>query len=151
MKYKKKGVTLLELVLYMSISLVISLTAISIFTELRKVYFKSTEESINVNKIVEGFITIDNLAKDKELEKIEMKSNSLKFYYNGNLSYIVKEVIQDNDKLIIRYYIKQGDIYLSYGAPNDIIAEIEGFNVNKKGKLIYITIKKKGELYIKCI
>lgn len=151
MKYNKKGFTLLEILLYMSISLVILLIVTVVLKDIKQIYFKGIDKSINVNKIVEGFMIIDKLAKEDELIKVDMNSDSIKFYYTDEIGTLVKEIKKDGNKLIIKYYKKQGETYYSYGSPNDIIAGIEEFIVKKKGKLIYLSIKKEGELYIKCI
>lgn len=151
MKYSKKGSTLLEVLLYMSISLVISLMVTVVLMDVKQIYFKSIDKSINVNKIVEGFIIIDNLGKEEELIKVEINNDNIKFYYTNEIGTLVKELRKEENKLIIKYYKKQGETYITYGSPNDIIAGIEEFSAIKKGKLIYIKIKKEGEIYIKCI
>lgn len=83
MRYKKKGFTLLEFILYMSISLIITSIVIRVLMDTRQIYYKSLEESLNANNIVEGFITIDNIAKDESLIKIETMESNIKFYYEN--------------------------------------------------------------------
>ena len=162
MRYKKKGSTLIELLLYMSLSLVISLIGMKILLDTRQVYYKNLDESLNSNHISEGFIRIEEITKeedkDKILERIEVLPDSIKFYCNdyelkeAPKGKIIKELMKINDELVFVYHKKVNEDYIRLPTPiNTIMDNIEEFHVIKKGKLVYISVKRGGEVFIKCI
>ena len=151
MKYKKKGFTLLEVLVNISISTVVILIATNVLIDTVNIYYNNLNRNVEINSIVEGFISIDSIAKDDDMKEIMFLDDSVKFYYKNSEGQMIKELIKDNNDLIIRYYKMGGKVYYPYGPHNDIITNIEEFKVIKKEKLIYINVKKGGEIYTKCI
>ena len=56
---KSKGFTLLEIIIYMGLSLIICLIGYKVVMEVKNMYSKSIEESLSLNSVEEAFITID--------------------------------------------------------------------------------------------
>lgn len=151
MKYRKKGFTLLEILVYISVSSVVLIISTKVLIDTRYIFYSTINSIQNINGIENGFITIDSLVNDNQIRRIEADGNKVSLYYQTNEGQIIKQLIKDNNDLIIRYYKSNSQEYYPYTGHNDVISNIEDFKVIKKGKLIYLLIKKEGDTYIKSI
>jgi competence protein ComGC len=151
MKYRKKGFTLLEILAYLSISSVVLIISTKVLIDTRYIFFSSMNSIQNINCIESGLITIDSLVNDSQIKRIEANDNKVNLYYATNEGQIIKQLINDNNDLIIRYYKSNSQEFYPYTGHNDVISNIEDFKVIKKGKLIYLIIKKEGDTYIKSL
>lgn len=148
---KSKGFTLLEIVIYMGLSLIICLIGYKLVLQVKNIYLKSIEESLSLNSVEEAFITIDKFAREVEVIDISNINNKLvinKGYFTD--SYYEKRIIEGSEgNLLIKYYDSIGN--LDYTGKSTLITKISNFNVISKGKLIFITFKKGGVNYTKCL
>ena len=145
---KNKGFTIIECIAYLSISLMIVSIGVKLLMDSKKIFYMGIKENMSLNSIEEAFHMIDVMKIDN-FDEIngDVFKNKVIFYKNSSLE--KNELCKDNDNLIIKYYNAT-----SYSRPvskNLLLSNIENFEVKKKGKLIYIKIKKNGEEYVKCI
>ena len=148
---KSKGFTLLEIVIYMGLSLIICLIGYKLVMQVKNIYLKSIEESLSLSSVEEAFITIDKFAREVEVIDISNTNNKLvinKGYYTDD-SYEKRIIEESEGNLLIKYYDSKDK--LDYKGKSTLITNISNFNVISKGKLIFITLKKGGVTYTKCL
>ena len=145
---KNKGFTLIECITYLSISLIVVSIGIKLLIDSKKIFYTSIKENMNLNSIEEAFHMIDVMKIDHFYEITgDIEKNKIIFDKKGSLQ--KNELCTDKNDLIIKYYDYSG--YNKQISKNLLLSNIDNFKVKKKGKLIYIVIKKNGEEYIKCI
>lgn len=150
--YRKcNGFTLLEIVIYMGLSLVICLIGYKEVMQVKNIYLKSIEESLSINSVEEAFITIDKFAREIEVISISNINNKLVINkgHDTDDSYEKRIIEESEGNLLIKYYDSKN--ILDYKGRSTLIIKISDFNVISKGKLIYITFKKGGVIYTKCL
>lgn len=148
---KKKGISLLEILVYLSLSVVVILLTTSLYIKVQKNYYDNITENKNLNSIAEGLITIETMVKDEDVYKIESTNSNLKLYLISEGQSMIKEIKINNDRLMVYYYKLYYESYYLYGSPNVLIINIKEFYINKKGNLIYLNLKINNENYTKCI
>lgn len=150
--YKKsKGFTLLEIVIYMGLSLIICLISYKLVMQVKNIYLKSIEESLSLSSVEEAFITIDKFARENSEIEISNSKNKLvinKGCFTDN-SYEKRIIEESEGNLLIKYYDAKDE--LDYKSRNTLITKISNFKVISKGKLIFITFEKGGGIYTKCL
>ncbi|NLK95731.1 MAG: hypothetical protein GX275_11185 [Clostridiales bacterium] len=151
MKNKKRGISLLEILVYLFLSIIIISISTSIFIKIQETYYNSLLENKKLNSIVESFISIENMAKSEEVIKIECINNNVKIYCQNVDEIMVKELKLKDTSLIVNHYIYISGSYYTYGSPNTILLNVNDFSAVKKGNLIYLNLKINNEDYTKCI
>ena len=153
MKFKKKrGFTLVEAIVYIAIYTIISSIGIIILLNTRNIYYNTIDKRLASNSVNEAFITIDNIRKDSNEVLIDENSNTVSFKKKVNQTDFLLKIIQvEKQSVIIKYYTASSGNSLFYDTKNEIISDIDSFNVLQKGKLIYIKVSKKGREFIMCL
>lgn len=147
---KKKGFTLIEVIIYISLLIVVLDCAFSIFIYFYKDYKNNIKLNSHRAHIDEIWIFLEGKIKEANTYA-EVYNDSMRLKkYDKNLSLTNSsyEVIRLNgDKLIIEYY--RGN---TFQASNLIANNIEKFQVYRKDNLILIALtSKKGVIINKCI
>lgn len=147
---KKKGFTLIELIIYLALLIVILDCTFSVFLYFYKEHknsIKLNSHSAHIDEIwifLEGKIKEANTYAEVYNDSIRLK----KYDKNLSLTNSSYEIIRLNgDKLIIEYY--RGN---TFQASNLIANNIEKFQAYRKDNLILMTLtSKKGVIIYKCI
>lgn len=150
--YKKnKAFTLVEIVIYMGLSLIICFIGYKFVMNLKKIYSISMEESLSLNSVEEALITIDKFVSEDDVIDISNVDNKVVINKGNhtNVSYERRIIEASEGNLLIRYYDCKDK--LDYKGKSTLITKIDSFNVISKGKLIFITFKKGGVTYTKCL
>ncbi len=138
----KKGFTLIELMLVVSIIGMITSIQIVIMGRYMKIHrqeINSSRESFYIN---EAFIIIQHEIDDGKYIKIKNNNVIVIRSYKERFDYIKKD--------------KDSDIIISYGSEyvstsNNILKNIKDFKVEKDGQILYVSIEtKKGNVYRRC-
>lgn len=150
-KKKKKGITLIELIIAMSIDLIILSICFSIIT----VNYKNFKSLINYTKINssldDGVLTINRYLKTNMIEDIVIShdSDSITIKYRENHS---KEGTKDKEIYFEKNDKKVAIRNLGESKNNPILINIEIFDIIKKGKIYYLKIRNiNGEERIVCL
>ena len=146
---KKKGFILLEDVAYLTIYLMIVSMGCKLLLEVKNIYYESIKENMNMNCIEEAFHMID-VMKIEDFDEVYRENNKIIFFRKISSNVWEKNKISEfNNNLVIEYYdIKNSN---RPSNRNTILTKIDNFEVKKKGKLIYLTVERKGEKFTKCL
>ena len=143
---KRKGMTILETVMYLSISAIIIFATLIVMISMVKKADEENKTSFRVNKLYSTLNSIEKFVNFKRAKKVEYKFGFL-FFFD----------ITNNSKCAIN---EQGGAlkFTRDGAPlyfmnkESCSTEVKSFECNIKGNLLYINIKlKTGEMMKKCI
>lgn len=144
---KKSGITIIESLVYVFLTTMILAQGISMFISLYKSYKESEKETIKYNRDQNFFVNLDSVISEGGYEKISVEDNNLLFFST--------EKRVDPDKIVKSYDGKVAVRYMSVygsGSVNVMIKDIDGLEIRKKGKLIYLIMRDKdGKEFIKCI
>lgn len=153
MKFKKKrGFTIVEAIVYIAIYTIISSLGIIILLNTRNIYYNTIDKRLASNSVNEAFITIDNVRKDSTEVSIDENNNTVSFKKKVNQTDFLLKILQvEKQSVIIKYYTASSGNSLFYDTKNEIISDIDSFNVLQKGKLIYIKVSKRGREFIMCL
>ncbi|CDI49732.1 prepilin-type N-terminal cleavage/methylation domain-containing protein [Clostridium tetani] len=140
----KKGFTLIETIIAVSISFVILLWGVKFLGTYTRIYKDTGYRYLQEFYINEAFIFIEE--KVKEAEEVQIYTDnkgekSIQLKFEGENNYIRKK----EGKLVISYY--------KFNSPrnNNIILELEEFKLEQVNNLMYVTIKnKRGKGYTRC-
>lgn len=147
---KHKGFTLVECVVYMFLSVIIMIMAFKILFSSSNIFMETINKSIYINSINEGFLNMDRLIMDEKVVKISSDEDKIILYIGNEKGiYEIQEISRIDNNLVIKYF----DIrdFTNYTTRNTIVYSIDDFKVKGKGRLLYIAIKKGGNVYRKCI
>lgn len=149
----KGGFSLIEIITYLMIFTICIAISTSVYLETRMVYESVLKRNLELNSIKEGFLSINKISKEEQVVLIKASPNQVEFYKNiGENEYLLKVLKKKEEALIIEhYFINKEGILSAYSRDNNIISKVDDFKVFKKEKLIYISVIKDGEEYIKCI
>jgi prepilin-type N-terminal cleavage/methylation domain-containing protein len=138
----KKGFTLIELMLVVSIIGMITSIQVVIMCRYMKIHrqeINSSRESFYIN---EAFIIIQHEIDDGKYVKIKDNNVIVIRSYKERFGYIRKDLDSD---IIISY----GSEYAS--TSNNILKNIKNFKVEKDEQILYVSIEtKKGNVYRRC-
>ena len=99
----KKGFTLIEMIIYLAVSLLIILILSDIFI----ISYKSFNQNINkdscINSIENGIIAIKDMSMDSRVIFKEKYNNSLLLYQKFKDFYWVQSIYKKNNQLIVEY------------------------------------------------
>lgn len=143
-----KGFLLLELI----ISAVISIFLVTVTLKLLFYIFTNYNEYLSANRVesysLSSLDVVDELISRAEVGSLNVNNNVISYIYQNNKREIAEKTSSDGtSELVINYY-KNG----LFTNRNIIQKKINGFNVVKKGGIIYVSIineKKRG--FNKCI
>lgn len=147
----KKGFTLIEMIIYLAVSLLIILILSNIFIVSYKSFNKNINKDSWINSIENGIITIRDMSMDSRVIFKEKDNNTLLLYQKFKDFYWVQSIYKKNNQLIVEYSERYGNGAYKIKAKQTIIKNINNFYVYKKENLLYIKIVKEGEEYITCI
>lgn len=153
-KRKKKGITLIELIVSMGIDLFILFICFNIITINYK-NFKFLIENISVNSSIDdAVLNINRLLKTKMIENIEIDCDNLENKDFIEISY--GKIFNDCSNLKIKnIYLnekKNLTIKTDNTGYNILIRKVDTFDIVKKGKIYYLKIKMiSGEERIVCL
>lgn len=157
-KDKKRGFTLIELIIALAIGLIVLGVSYQMLFTSYKNYRLSDEKSIRYDSFDDGLLTIDRVLKGKMIEKIEIFdnesgiSNEIKVSYREKHSEnrVYQKIIKLDDsknKIILETYKDD-----SRSGVNVIMRDVSKFTIIKKDKLYYLIIENlKGEERIQCL
>lgn len=151
---RKKGYTLVEVVVYLALSVLITTLVFQIFLGINNIFLKCLNRSNALNTVENTFISIYDIARDPRVVKMEKKNESLKIYYSTeiNNTYDVKDIKKNNKDLVVEYYQnKDGVDVILERRSEKLMLNINDFKVYKKENIIYIKVIKDGDEYIKSI
>ena len=155
-KRKKKGITLIELIIAMSIDLIILFICFNVIT-INYNNFKVLIEHDRVNSSLDdAVLNINRFLKTKMIENIEVREDidTINIRYREKHS---KEVIKIkkiflNKKKEIAIKTLLVDNSEENNRDNPILVKVESFDVIKKEKIYYLRIKMiSGEQRIICL
>lgn len=143
---RKKGMTILETVMYLSISAIIIFSTLIVMTSMVKKADAENKTSFRVNKLYSTMNTIEKYVNAGSARDVHFSGGLLCFNNKSNSKYcsIKREggVLKFNIGGAISYFMRNE--YYS--------TEVKSFDCNIKGNLLYINIKlKTGEMMKKCI
>lgn len=148
----RRGFTMIEAIVYIAIYMIISSLGIIILLNTRNIYYNTIDKRLASNSVNEAFITIDNVRKDSTEVSIDENSNTVSFKKKVNQTDFLLKILQvEKQSVIIKYYTASSGNSLFYDTKNEIISDIDSFNVLQKGKLIYIKVSKRGREFIMCL
>lgn len=150
-KNNKKGFTLIEMIIYLAVSLIIILILSDIFIISYKSFNKNINKDSCINSIENGIITIKDMSMDSRVIYKEKDNNSLVLCQKFKDFYWVQLIYKKNNQLIVEYSEKYNNGDCKIKGKQTIIKNIDNFYVYKKENLLYIKIIKEGEEYITCI
>lgn len=148
---KSKGYTLLELVVYLSISIIIlSLGIKCLFEGSRSLNF-GINKVRNINKAINGLNSVEYLAKKDAVTEINVIGDDLLLYeeVEEKLFYI-RRIKKVGTELKVFHYLWQNGSQEDRGN-YPIMKEIDDFKAVRKGNIIYLVVVKGGEEYIRCL
>lgn len=151
---RKRGYTLIEVVIYLALSILITTLLFEIFFSINNIFLKCLNRSNNLNSIENTFISIYDISRDPRVVKMEKKNESLKIYYSTeiNNNYEVKHIKKNDKDLVVEYYqYKNGVDITSERRSEKLMLNIDDFKVYKKKNVIYIKVIKDSDEYIKSI
>lgn len=146
---KNKGFTILETVAYLSISLIIISIAITSTIKSYRELSGFIKKNREMNQVYNAFNFIDYWCYRDKVFEVKKSGDKLEIYEAvDGTQYSLKRIYKNGENLSMFHY----DVYnVKPVANNPIIENIDDFKVYKKENLIYISIIKGGEEYMKCI
>ncbi|GAA0177236.1 hypothetical protein SH2C18_05020 [Clostridium sediminicola] len=147
----KKGYTLIEVIISITILAIVSSVAISLVTNLLKDHKIMANRSRYSIYAADSFNFIEKEVISSENETIYLKSNRIYLLrYDEDYSYIDVYGSGGDKKLRISYYKKKNG-YTSV-TRNTIMENILDYKFNQKGKLLFLELTTyNGEKFYKCI
>ena len=147
---KKKGIILLECIIYISLSLILTCILVKILLNTDYMYIKTMKNETISSDINDFFVNVERFVNEEDVKKVEVSNNVL-IIYKGTLEkdFQKEEIFKDDSKIMIKYYDIRN--FEDFNARNTLALGVEEFEIKIKGKLIYLSLKKGGEEYIKCL
>ena len=154
----KRGYTLLEFVAVMSMFLIIGAIVINLGIFSVKDYLNKVDKGVMLEKFDNAMLNIDIICNKASIVSIDGnvtaalgKGNNIVIQYIENNEEIKKTIYLNGNRLMVNTVVIKNEYNVDEGN-NVILSNVENFEVNKKGKLIYYTIeiKNSGER-IRCI
>ncbi|WP_207652798.1 prepilin-type N-terminal cleavage/methylation domain-containing protein [Clostridium isatidis] len=157
-KKKKKGYTLIELIIAIALELIVLGVSYQIISITYKSYKFYNEKSIRKDSFDDALITIDRLIKGKMIENINIIDNDRGLTNEIIITYrekhsedkvYQKKIKLDNfdNKIVLETYKNNFRTGI-----NVIMREVSDFTIIKKGKLFYLIIENiYGEERIQCL
>ena len=140
---KRYGFTLIELAISMAIGMMVLSICTKLCVDCIRRYDKYIEETNCMNELEETILNMSRIVREKHVQNIDARDNKI---ITSTLDNSYEVIYQSNHKLFIDYI--NFDTEKITNTTTKVIEEgIDSFEVNKKKKLIYITIKK-GEFSI---
>lgn len=149
--WKKKGNTLIEVALGMTLYLLLFLIITKGTTEIVSEVGYISKEQLRKNTVESGVKNIKQYLNKVDNLYFEIKENKLIIYKTSKDKTVLKDEIylDEKNKLCLKYYrVENGNSYTTTAV---ILPNVMDFEVIKKGKLVYFKlIFKEGEKLI-CI
>jgi prepilin-type N-terminal cleavage/methylation domain-containing protein len=140
----KKGFTIIEVIIAIGAAGSIAAVMVSMLLTYNSSYIKRSKEHRDYLYSIEALMFIQNEVKNAK--SVSAENNIIELYYlDGTIKKIIK--LNNHDNIAITY-MKNNAVEAS----NNIVTDIDCFEVLQKNNLIYISItRKNGEKYEKCI
>ncbi len=147
---KKKGIILLECIIYISLSLILTCILVKILLNTDYMYIKTMKNETISSDIKGFFVNVERFVNEEDVKKVEVSNNVLIIYKGtSEKDFQKEEIFKDDSKIMIKYYDIRN--FEDFNARNTLALGVEEFEIKIKGKLIYLSLKKGGEEYIKCL
>lgn len=147
---KKKGIILLECIIYISLSLILTCILVKILLNTDYMYIKTMKNETISSDINDFFVNVERFVNEEDVKKVEVSNNVLIIYKGtSEKDFQKEEIFKDDSKIMIKYYDIRN--FEDFNARNTLALGVEEFEIKIKGKLIYLSLKKGGEEYIKCL
>lgn len=147
---KKKGIILLECIIYISLSLILTCILVKILLNTDYMYIKTMKNETISSDIKDFFVNVERFVNEEDVKKVEVSNNVLIIYKGtSEKDFQKEEIFKDDSKIMIKYYDIRN--FEDFNARNTLALGVEEFEIKIKGKLIYLSLKKGGEEYIKCL
>lgn len=147
---KKKGIILLECIIYISLSLILTCILVKILLNTDYMYIKTMKNETISSDIKDFFVNVERFINEEDVKKVEVSNNVLIIYKGtSEKDFQKEEIFKDDSKIMIKYYDIRN--FEDFNARNTLALGVEEFEIKIKGKLIYLSLKKGGEEYIKCL
>lgn len=138
---KKKGFTLIEVIVYISIGTLLITLMIGVIFSLVRFRKEYIERSIEEDMVANGIISISSRLNKGQLESVEVEDDkTIVINENGNKK--SKITLYNGTDLAVCYY--EGD---ELSTVNKVIKGVNEFEVTQKQKLVYIKIKIEENIY----
>lgn len=149
----KKGFTLIELIIAISLaSVILAISSRVILTSI-KLYKNEVALNRDMLYLKEAAMYIEGQLQD-DTKSVEVNGNKLIIHKldvkRGEVIVIIKKEIflKDQEKLVVQDY----EDNISKGSPNNIMTKAKSFICSVEGNLIYISIESKnGDKIERCI
>ncbi len=147
---KRKGITLIECITYIGVSVILGCILVKVIINTDYLYLKMVQIYNRKSDVDNVLMNMERFLNEEDVNKIEVKDNKIIILKgNEDKNFKKEEIFKDGSKLVIKYYDIRN--FEDYNTRNTLGLEVEDFKVNVKGKLIYISLKKGGKEYIKCL
>lgn len=147
MKYRKaRGNTLIEVIIYIALSLTIVTITTKILIDTMKIYNRCIEENYNLNIFSDFIINLSNIVIGNNVVNVELNNDILKidYYAEDNKTLQVKKIYFNKDRVEIKYFNLEENI-------NVLLKDVDKFKFEKRGKLIFVLVEKNNEEYCACL
>lgn len=140
---KRYGFTLVEIVVSMALGMMVLSICTKLCVDCIRKYNKYIEETNVINELEETILNMSRIVRERHVQTIDAKDNRI---ITNTLDNSYEVIYKSNYKLYIDYISFDAEKITK--TTTKVIGEgIDSFEVTKKKKLIYITIKK-GEFSI---
>lgn len=136
---KKKGVLLLEAIVYLFFLSMFIVKVTDIFLPHLREYKENSNSSKVYKYLLNAESYINSRLNESKINSLTIKENKIIINIDNKFNQI--DIIRKNGDLLIVEY-KKPNTNTTY---NVILRNLENFNVHEKDKLIYVIIKQKGE------
>lgn len=137
---------LIELIIYMSLSLIVLAVAFNVFYFIFKNINKSNLTEINKNNVINCFNFIENKLDVSPTKIYLIQSNKIIIYHpQGDTKQVEGEMFSFSSSVFKGYKINIVNANISVSSTKILLENVEKIEFIKKNKLVYLTIKIKGE------
>lgn len=136
---KKRGYLLIEVVMYLAVSVVFLTALTTLFIPYLNEYRQQEVIEEKFNYLLSTHVYIDKRVNESKIKEIKCDEDAIYLYIDNSQNQV--DVIKAyKGNLIVEYY--KNNEKISY---NSLLKEVENFNVIEKENLFYVLIKQNNE------
>lgn len=136
---KKRGYLLIEVVMYLAVSVVFLTALTTLFIPYLNEYRQQEVKEEKFNYLLSTHVYIDKRVNESKIKEIKCDEDAI-YLYIDNPQNQVDVIKAYKGNLIVEYY--KNNEKISY---NSLLKEVENFNVIEKENLFYVLIKQNNE------